>query len=46
MRAVRDRMVFAPPPSIDEEPIAEFVARAVHAIDPTHRDVKPAGLLQ
>lgn len=45
MRAVRDTMVFAPPFIIDDEQIGEFVARAAHAIDLTHAEVKDAGLL-
>jgi len=44
MRAVRDTMIFAPPFIIDDEQIAEFVARAAHAIDLTLAEVKDAGL--
>ncbi len=45
MRAVRDTMVFAPPLTIEDGHIEEFVARAAHAIDLTHKEVRDAGLL-
>lgn len=45
MRAVRDTMVFAPPLTIDDAQIEEFVARAALAIDLTYAEIKDAGLL-